>query len=75
LGDDTKGGGQDYNATPEVIATIVAWKCTEKEIYTLYGRFARGGGVQNPNSFFKNDAECVKTFVKNSKKKGQKYSC
>jgi hypothetical protein len=28
----------------------------------------RGGGVQNPNSFFENDAECVKTFGKNSKK-------
>jgi hypothetical protein len=46
----------------------VAWKCTEKEIYTLYGRFTQGGGVQNPNSFFENDAECVKTFGKNLKK-------
>jgi hypothetical protein len=27
------------------------------------------GGVQNLNSFFENDAECVKTFGKNSKKK------
>jgi hypothetical protein len=44
-------------------------KCTEKEIYTPYGRLARGGGVQNPNLFFENDAECVKTFGKNSKKK------
>jgi len=53
----------------------VVWKCTEKEIYTLYGRFTWGGGVQNPNSFFENNAECVKTFGKNSKKMGQKYSC
>ena len=28
-----------------------------------------GGGVQNPNSFFENDAECVTTFGKNSNKK------
>ena len=28
------------------------------------------GGVQNLNSFFENDAECVKTFGKNSKKNG-----
>jgi hypothetical protein len=28
------------------------------------------GGVQNPNSIFKNDEECVKTFGKNLKKIG-----
>ena len=33
------------------------------------------GGVQNPNSFSENDADYVKTFGKNSKKMGQKYSC
>jgi hypothetical protein len=33
------------------------------------------GRVQNSNSFFENDAEYVKTFGKNSKKIGQKYSC
>jgi hypothetical protein len=40
----------------------------------------REGGVQNSNSFFENDAECAKTFGKNSKNSnkkriGQKYSC
>jgi hypothetical protein len=28
------------------------------------------GGVQNPNSFLENDAECAKTFDKNLKKNG-----
>jgi hypothetical protein len=45
-------GGAGLNAAPEVIATIVAWKCTKKEIYTLYGRFARGGRGPKPQFIF-----------------------
>ena len=66
-----RGGGQDYNATPEVIATIVAWKCTEKEIYTLYGRFAGGEGSKTPTHFSKMMQNVLKPLSKIQKKRSE----
>jgi hypothetical protein len=44
--------GQGKNPAPGVIATIVTSKCTEKKNFTLYGRFARGGGSKTSTHFF-----------------------
>ena len=61
-------GGQGKNPAPGVIATIVAWKCTEKEIFTLYGRFARGGGSKTSTHFLKTMQNVLKPLAKIQKK-------
>jgi hypothetical protein len=51
----------------------VVWKCTEMEIYTLYGRFTGGGGEgsKTPTHFLKTMQNVLKPLAKiQNKKKG-----
>ena len=57
---ECRTGGHSHNCGVEM--------CWKGNLYSIW-KVHRGGGVQNPNSFFENNAECVKTFGKNSKKK------
>jgi hypothetical protein len=42
----------------------VVWKCTEKEIYTLYGRFTQGEGSKTPTHFSKMMENVLKPLAK-----------